>query len=210
MIIIGLTGSIGMGKSYTARQFQYLGVPVHDADGQVHALLQPNGLAFAKVQKAFPQSVKDGVIDRKTLGQCVFNDPEKRKILEDILHPLVRQTADQFIKQCRRKKHKICVLDIPLLFETGRDRDVHVTVTATAPRWVQKRRVLSRPNMTLTKFKSIENLQIPDYRKRALSDMVLQTGRGPHYSFHAIKRIIKNAFELERQKGNLGDPTYRV
>ena len=105
-----------MGKSVAARQWQSLGVPVHDADAAVHRLLEPKGKAFPLVKKAFPSCIIDGAIDRKLLGQIIFHDPVKRKILEDILHPLVRENSHKFIEACRRRREPVCVLDIPLEF----------------------------------------------------------------------------------------------
>ncbi len=192
MRVIGLTGSIGMGKSILAGQFRSIGVPVHDADAVVHELMQPNGAAFILVSNEFPEVIIDGKIDRKALGKIVFNDAEKRSILEGIIHPLVRQSSNHFIAMCRKNREKICVLDIPLLFETGRSMDMDEILTVTAPAWVQKRRVLSRKNMTLDKFKAIVKTQLPDYRKRLQSDYVVLSARGKRHTLNAIKRIKNN------------------
>lgn len=192
MRIIGLTGSIGMGKSVAAKQWRSLGVPVHDADAVVHQLLSPNGKAFSLVQQAFPSVVMNGEIDRRELGKIVFHDAGQRAVLESILHPLVRESSHKFIEQCRRRREKICVLDIPLLFETGRDKTVHEIMCVTAPHWVQRRRVLARPNMTEDKFKAIVKMQTPDYRKRSLSDHVVITACGRRRTLNAIKRIKLN------------------
>ena len=142
MKIIGLTGSIGMGKSFLAQQWRSIGVPVHDADRVVHDLMQPNGLAFQTVSNQFPSAIKNGKIDRKVLGKIVFFDAEKRKILENIIHPLVQQSSAKFIQRCRRKRLPLCILDIPLLFERGRNRDTDSNICVTAPKWVQRRRVI--------------------------------------------------------------------
>lgn len=192
MRIIGLTGSIGMGKSVLSNQWRSLGVPVHDADACVHDLMTPNGDAFDAIMNAFPDIIVNGVIDRKALGKRVFNDPEKRKILENIIHPLVRARSTQFISLCRKRRVPVCVLDIPLLFETGRDLDMDSVICVSAPSWVQKRRVLSRPNMTVDKFKSIVSAQIPDYRKRVSSDHIIISARGKRHTLNAIKRIKNN------------------
>ena len=192
MKIIGLTGSIGMGKSVLADQFRSIGVPVHDADSIVHALMKPDGLAFDDIKKAFPDVITNRKIDRQTLGHIVFHNDQKRSILENILHPLVRQSSNHFIAQCRKRREKICVLDIPLLFETGRDADVDLTLTVTAPQWVQRRRVLSRKNMTEDKLKAIVKTQMPDYRKRLMSDHVITSARGRRHTLNAIKKLKNN------------------
>ena len=191
MKIIGLTGSIGMGKSVAASQWRMLGVPVHDSDAMVHRLMQPDGAAFVTIASLFPEVIEDGEINRKKLGQIIFHDKEKRKVLEGIIHPLVKQSSLKFINDCRRKRHKICVLDIPLLFEIGRHTEMDEVITVSAPQWVQRRRVLTRPNMTVDKYKSIVKMQIPDYRKRLVSDYVVFTARGKRHSLNAIKRIKK-------------------
>lgn len=189
MKIIGLTGSIGMGKSTLAKQFRSIGVPVHDADKTVHDLMSPNGAAFDAVAQNFPDVIMDGKIDRKALGKIVFNNAEKRAILENIVIPRVRQSSNQFIAQCRKRREKICVLDIPLLFETGRDAQMDEIICVTAPKWVQKRRVLKRKNMTEDKFKAIVKTQYPDYRKRLRSDHVITSARGRRHTLNTIKRI---------------------
>lgn len=189
MKIIGLTGSIGMGKSVAAAQWRMLSVPVHDSDAVVHRLMQPDGAAFNVIALHFPEVIEDGCINRKKLGQIVFHDPEQRKILEEIIHPLVKQSSIRFINHCRRKRTKICVLDIPLLYEIGRHTEMDEIMTVTAPQWVQRRRVLKRPNMTDDKYKSIVKMQIPDYRKRQLSDYVVFTARGKRHSLNGIKKI---------------------
>lgn len=192
MRIIGLTGSIGMGKSVLASQWRFLHVPVYDADHHVHELMQPHGLAFDEIVKLFPSVIENGKINRQLLGKIVFQDKEKLKLLEAIIHPLTSKASKDFIKKCRKNREKICVLDIPLLFELGRENDVHDVLCVTAPKWVQRRRVLSRPNMTEDKFKSIVRSQVPDYRKRILSDHVVITARGKRHTLNAIKRIKNN------------------
>jgi len=189
MKIIGLTGSIGMGKSTLAAQCRSLGIAVHDADKTVHQLMQRNGAAFLAVKNEFPEVIKDNKIDRKALGKVVFHDADKREILEKIIHPLVRQSSNHFIAMCRKRRDKMCVLDIPLLFETGRDLDMDEVICVSAPSWVQKRRVLSRKNMTVDKFKAIVKTQLPDYRKRLMSDHVVITARGKRHTLNVIKRI---------------------
>jgi dephospho-CoA kinase len=192
MRIIGLTGSIGMGKSVLAMQWHSLGVPVHDSDKIVHQLMQPDGEAFPFVKAIFPEVIINGKIDRKALGNIVFSDNQKRKKLESIIHPMVKASSQRFISVCRKHRKKICILDIPLLFEVGREREVDEIICASAPLWVQKRRVLSRPNMTPEKFKSIAKKQLPDYLKRLRSDVVVLTAKGRRNTLNALKRIKNN------------------
>ena len=178
-----------MGKSTLAAQARRLNIPVHDADSQVHELMKPGTSVFAKIVAAFPDCLKNGEIDRSILGRIVFNDAEKRKYLESLLHPLVRNASRKFILQCQRRRVPFCILDIPLLFETGRDKDMDIILLVTAPYFVQKRRVLSRPNMTEDKFKTIVKTQMPDYRKRLRSDLVVQTARGRRHTLGALKKL---------------------
>lgn len=192
MKVVGLTGSIGMGKSVLATQARSLGIPVHDADMVVHQLMQPDGAAFAQVQTHFPTAVIDGKIDRKALGTIVFHDPDKRAVLERIIHPLVRQSSAKFIALCRKHRHAFCILDIPLLFELGRDRDMDYIICVSAPKYVQQRRVLARPNMTLDKYNAIVKTQFPDYRKRLLSDRVILSSRGKRHTLNALKKLKKD------------------
>lgn len=191
MIVIGLTGSIGMGKSTTAQQFRACGVPTHDSDAAVHELMEPGTPAHQAILTAFP-SVEDenGGIDRQALGKIVFADQNKKAALEAILHPAVRSLSEEFIKTCRFQGRKIAVLDIPLLFETGRNHDVDYTVCVTAPYFVQKRRVLARPGMNEQKFKSILQSQLPDAFKRCCSDFVINTASGKAQSLRDVKKII--------------------
>ena len=191
MKIIGLTGSIGMGKSVLAAQWRQIGVPVHDADAIVHQLMMPYGAAFDDIKLYFPEVIENATINRKKLGQIIFHDTKKRKILENIIHPMVRKSSEKFIQSCQRRREKICVLDIPLLFETGRHVEMDQIITVTAPQWVQKRRVMKRSGMTYDKFKAIVKMQIPDYRKRLLCDHIIFTARGKRHSLNAIKKIKK-------------------
>lgn len=190
MIVLGLTGSIGMGKTTIAGQFRQCGVPTHDADAAVHELMKPGGRAYAPIVALFPGVEKNGAIDRQALGRIVFADAAKKKALESILHPMVRSLSDEFLKTCRFKGCKIAVLDIPLLFETGRDKDMDYVVCVTAPHFVQRRRVLARPGMTEEKFKSILQSQMPDAQKRCSSDFVINTAMGKAHSLREVKKVI--------------------
>ena len=188
MIVLGLTGSIGMGKSTTARMFAEAGVPVHDSDEAVHRLY--SGEAASLVEAAFPGTVKDGVVDRAALAARVLGDAAAIRRLESIVHPLVRADADSFLERCRAAGAPLAVLDIPLLFETGgRDRVDKVAVV-TAPPEIQRERVLSRPGMTEEKFQAILSKQVPDSRKREMADFVIDSGEGMEPARRAVAEII--------------------
>ena len=188
MIVIGLTGSIGMGKSTTAKMFAEAGVPVHDSDEAVHRFY--SGPAVPRVEAAFPGVTVDGRIDRARLGERVIGDAEAIRKLERIVHPLVRADADAFLARHRAAGAKLAVLDIPLLFETGgRDR-VDKVVVVSAPAEVQRERVLARPGMTPDKFEAILARQVPDAEKRRLADFVVDTGAGMEAARESVRRII--------------------
>lgn len=183
MIVLGITGSIGMGKSTVAQMLRDMGIPVHDADAAVHELLGPDGGAVAAVAQAFPETLKSDTqsrnyIDRQTLGALVFSDAEKKHLLENILHPLVREDSDRFKQDMHQKGHAIIALDIPLLFETGGENRVDVTLCVSAPPDIQRDRVLARPGMTAEKFERILAGQLPDSEKRARADFVIESHKG--------------------------------
>ena len=165
---------------------------MHDADAVVHQLMQPDGAAFNAIQSEFPDVITNGKIDRKALGKIAFFDSEKRAILENIIHPMVRQSSSKFIALCHKHRHAFCILDIPLLFELGRDRDMDYILCVSAPKYVQQRRVLSRSNMTLDKYNAIVKTQTPDYRKRLLSDRVILSTRGKRHTLNALKKLKKD------------------
>ncbi|HZH52642.1 MAG TPA: dephospho-CoA kinase [Microvirga sp.] len=172
--VLGLTGSIGMGKSATAAIFRRLGVPVHDADATVHALYR--GRAAPLIEKAFPGTVVDGAVDRAKLGAAVLGKPERMKELEAVVHPLVREEEEAFLR--RASAAPMAILDIPLLFETGGEARCDAVLVVTAPAPVQRKRVMARPGMTEEKFKAILAKQMPDAEKRARAHFILDTGRG--------------------------------
>ncbi|WP_333823215.1 dephospho-CoA kinase [Pinisolibacter sp.] len=176
MIRLGLTGSIGMGKSTTAAFFRGFGVPVHDADATVHALYR--GAAVAPIEAAFPGTTRDGVVDRPMLAARVLGDDAAVKRLEAIVHPLVRDAEIAFLGKARAEGRRIVVLDIPLLFETGGDTRVDAVVTVTAPAEVQRARVLARPGMTAEKFEQILARQVSDAEKRCRSHFLVDTAGG--------------------------------
>jgi dephospho-CoA kinase len=191
MIIIGLTGSIGMGKTTVASQLAALGAAVCSADDIVHRLLGAGGAAVAAVGELFPQALKDGAIDRKLLGDIVFHDDEKMQALENILHPLVVAEENRFIEEQRRKGAKFAVLEIPLLYETGAQSRCDAVIVVSAPYFIQKRRVMKRPGMSEAKFQKILSRQLPDRQKRTRADFIVQTGLGLAYSGWQVKRILR-------------------
>lgn len=188
MIVLGLTGSIGMGKSTTARMFSEAGVPVHDSDAAVHRLY--SGEAAPLVETEFPGTTAHGVVDRAKLGKAVLGNPEALRKLEAIIHPLVRADANRFVARHESEDRPIVVLDIPLLFETGgRDR-VDKVVVVTAPAEVQRQRVLARPGMSEAKFSAILASQVPDSEKRRRADFVIDTSLGMKAARTAVAGIV--------------------
>ncbi|RUZ73546.1 dephospho-CoA kinase [Mesorhizobium sp. M7A.F.Ca.US.006.01.1.1] len=188
MIVLGLTGSIGMGKSTTARMFTDAGVPVHDSDETVHRLYA--GKAAPLVEAAFPGTTLAGVVDRAKLGARVLGDAVALKRLEAIIHPLVRADADAFLARHRNAGAPIAVLDIPLLFETGGRNRVDKVVVVTAPAEIQRQRVLARPGMTEEKLASILAKQVPDAEKRRQADFIVDTGQGMEAARAQVNAII--------------------
>lgn len=189
MIRLGLTGSIGMGKSATATMFREAGIPVHDSDAAVHRLYA--GAAAPLIEAAFPGTVKDGVVDRALLGATVLNNDAAMKKLESIVHPLVTETTLNFLATAEKAGHRLVVLDVPLLFEVGRDRDCDAIVVVSADPSVQRERVLVRPGMTEAKFQAIVARQIPDSEKRRRAHFVIDTGRGFEAARRAVKDVIR-------------------
>lgn len=188
MKILGLTGSIGMGKSTTAAMFEALGVPVHSADAAVHRLYA--GSAAPLVEARFPGTVRDGVVDRAALGSRVLGQPAALADLEAIVHPLVRAEETAFLDAARADGAALAVLDIPLLFETGGEARVDMVLVVTAPPEVQRARVLARPGMTEAKFAGILASQMPDAEKRARADYVIDTGDGMNAARRAVAAIV--------------------
>ncbi|ETI63376.1 dephospho-CoA kinase [Sphingobium sp. C100] len=174
MKVYGLTGSIGMGKSAVAAMFRREGVPVFDADAQVHLLQGPGGPLLPAIEARFPGTTGPAGVDRAKLGAAVFGDPHERKALEAIVHPAVRAERTRFLR--RHRSRKFVILDIPLLFETGGQKGLEGVIVVTAPAWKQRRRVLARPGMTAGKFRQIVRLQVPDAEKRARADHIIHTG----------------------------------
>lgn len=174
--ILGLTGSIGMGKSTTAALFQARGIPVHDADAAVHALYR--GRAVPLIAAAFPDAVHDGVVDRARLSGAVLGRPEVMARLEAIIHPLVREEEAGFLRGCRQRGMGLAVLDVPLLLETGGERRCDAVLVVSAPAEIQRARVLARPGMTPERLDAILARQMPDAAKRARAHFIVDTSRG--------------------------------
>ena len=189
MIVLGLTGSIGMGKSTTAKMFAAEGVPVHDADAAVHALY--DGRAAPLIEAAFPGTVVDGRVDRTLLSPHVLGKPEAMKRLEAIVHPLVREEEIAFLERARDARRRVAVVDIPLLFETDGDRRVNASVVVTADARVQRDRVLSRPGMTEERFQSILEKQMADAEKRRRAHFLIDTGLGMESARRSVRAILK-------------------
>lgn len=188
MLRIGLTGSIGMGKSTTAKLFADAGVAVNDSDAVVHDLYA--GKAAPLVDAAFPGTMREGVVDRQVLGRQLARDPAGFKRLEEIVHPLVREKEREFLAQQRQAGADMVVLDIPLLFETGAEQRVDVVVVVSADPQVQRERVLARPNMTEEKFNMILSRQTPDTEKRHRADYIVDTGHGIEAARDQVVEII--------------------
>lgn len=174
MKIYGLTGSIGMGKSAVAMMLRREGVPVFDADAEVHRLQGPGGSLLPAIEARFPGTTGAKGVDRAKLGAAVFGHPVELKALEAIVHPAVRAERARFLR--RNRSRAIVVLDIPLLFETEGQRRLAGVIVVTAPAWKQRRRVLARPGMTPEKFRRILHLQTPDAEKRRRADYIINTG----------------------------------
>jgi dephospho-CoA kinase len=195
MLRIGLTGSIGMGKSTTAQLFRDAGVAVMDSDQTVHDLYR--GAAVAPIEAAFPGVTVDGVVDRGRLAKKVLGDPDALKRLEAIVHPLVWAARDDFLAARAKTGDRIVVYDIPLLFETGSDRNVEAIVVVSAPEAVQKARVLARPGMTEEKFAAILAKQVPDAQKRARADFVVHTDKGIEAAREEVRDILRKLNEQD-------------
>ncbi|HEX4849059.1 MAG TPA: dephospho-CoA kinase [Novosphingobium sp.] len=186
--ILGLTGSIGMGKSAVAAMFQGLGVPVFDADKAVHELQGPGGACLAPIERAFPGTTGPQGVDRQKLGAAVFGNPEALRLLESIVHPEVAEMRRAFLAD--NADQPLIVFDIPLLFEKTGNHGLDAVVVVSAPAAVQRERVLARPGMTAEKFEQILKLQVPDAEKRARADHVIDTGTSLAETRHAVQRLV--------------------
>ena len=190
MLIVGLTGSIGMGKSTASSILRRFGLPVYDADRAVHALLAKGGAAVVPIEAAFPESVERGAVDRQALGKRVFGDAAALARLEAITHPLVREVQRGFLRRAALARAPMVVLDIPLLFETGGDRRCDASILVTAPLFLQAARVLARPGMDAAKLAGIRARQMSEPEKRRRADFVVATGLDKGTTLRELKRIV--------------------
>ena len=196
--VLGLTGSIGMGKSATAKMFAAEGVPVHDADAAVHRLYE--GEAAAAVEAAFPGTTANGKVDREKLGQRVLGNDVAVRRLEQIVHPLVRKAEEDFLAEATRKGMKVALLDIPLLYETGGDKRCDAVVVVSAPSEVQRARVFERPGMTEEKFAALLAKQVPDAEKRRRADFVVDSSKGFDHARAQVRDILTRLTTMSKRR----------
>ncbi len=198
MIVLGLTGSIGMGKSTAASFFAELGVPVYDADEAVHRLYA--GPAVGAIEAAFPGSTVDGAVDRARLAAQVIGDPAALRRLEAIIHPLVRREEERFLGEAEAAGAAVAVVNIPLLFETGGDQRCDAVVVVSAPAEMQRERVLSRPGVSSEKFESLLAKQMPDAEKRRRADFVVDSSQDFDSTRAQVRAILEHAKQLPRRR----------
>jgi dephospho-CoA kinase len=191
MKVLGLTGSVGMGKSTAAGMLRQMGVPVYDADAAVHQMMRRGGIAVTKIAVAFPGVERDGAIDRAALGKRVFGDEAAMKRLEGIIHPLVREDEKAFLAAQHRRKTPLVVMDVPLLFESGRQKRYDATMVVTAPGFVQRARVMARPGMTPARFAAILARQMPDVEKRKRADFIVPSGLGRAITWRRLRDVLR-------------------
>lgn len=190
MLILGLTGSIGMGKSETTRMFREEGVPVYDADAAVHEVYAKGGSAVEPLEEAFPGVTRDGAVDRELLSKRILGDDEAIKTMGQIVYPKIGLLQRQFMKDAVAANEPIVVLDIPLLFETSGGANVDRIIVVSAPAKMQRERVLAREGMSVEKFESILARQMPDADKRSKADYVIETGKGLEHAHSRVREII--------------------
>lgn len=200
MIILGLTGSIGMGKSATAAMFAEAGIPVYDADAAVHSIYARGGLAVEPLGARFPGVIVDGAVSRQRLRDIVMEDPDALKNLEAIVHPLVGETQAGFRKDAIHSGARLAVLDIPLLYETGGDKRCDYVAVVTAPAQMQRARVMAREEMSESDFEKIVAKQVPDAEKRARADFVISTAFGFDFTRTHVNAIIKLLETMETEE----------
>jgi dephospho-CoA kinase len=206
VIVVGLTGSIGMGKSNAARVMRFLGVPVYDADAEVHKIYAKGGAAVAPIARDFPGAVRNGAVDRAKLSALLQADPAAVKRLEKIVHPLVRRIQEHFIRSLRLRRAPLAVLDIPLLFETGGEKRCDAVIVVSAPAYLQRQRVLRRPGMSDQKLDLLLGRQMPDAEKRRRADFVVHTNRGYRETLVELRRILA---QLRRRDSRRAKMTHK-
>ncbi len=189
-LIVGITGSIAMGKSTTVRMARNLGAAVFDSDATSRRLTAPTGAALPAIAKAFPSAMENGVLDRKALAKIVFDAPQKLKHLEAIIHPLVQRARAAFLRSATRRRCKVVVFDIPLLFETGAQSQCDLVVVVDAPDFLQHQRALARPGMTSSVLAGILARQTPAARKRHMADVVIPSGLGRALTLRRLKKAL--------------------
>jgi dephospho-CoA kinase len=189
--ILGLTGSVGMGKSTAATMLKRMRVPVYDADAAVHRMMAKGGSAVAAVAVAFPGVENNGAIDRAALGRRVFGDDTAMRRLEAIIHPMVRADESRFLEAMRRRGTKLVVMDVPLLFESGRQQRYDATMVISAPAFLQRARVLARPGMTAARFAAILARQMPDAAKRQRADFIVTSGLGRAVTWRQLRCVLR-------------------
>ena len=198
--VIGLTGSIGMGKSTAAAMLREAGLPVFDADAEVHRMMAPGGAAVAPVGAAFPGVVADGAVDRAALGARVFADREALRRLERIVHPLVGRAERAFLRRAARERKPAVVRDVPLLFETGGERRCDWTVVVSAPAHIQAARVLARPGASRERLEQVRAQQMADAQKRKRADVVIPTGAGRRLTRDRLRAMLSRRFAREGKR----------
>ena len=201
-MIIGLTGSIAMGKTATADMFRQLGYPVFDSDTAVHKLYAQGGEAAKEIAKIYPDVINKGAVDRKQLVDKIAKNPEVLARIEKIVHPLVGEMEKTFVSTQQKRDVKLIIMDIPLLFEADREKDVDKIIVVSAPPDIQEARALERPGMTIDKFKLIMSKQLPDNEKRQRADFVIDTGKSLEETFEQVKKLVA---QLDPDNPNIGD-----
>ncbi|MBI2718557.1 MAG: dephospho-CoA kinase [Rhizobiales bacterium] len=201
MIVVGLTGSIAMGKSEAAKMFAAEGVPVFDSDAEVHRMYGKDGDAVTAIQKLYPEAIVDNAVDRSRLSKIVLDDPVSLGRLEAIVHPLINCAQTAFLAKCSRRGDAIAILDVPLLFETGKDADVDKIVVVSAPPAIQRTRALARPGMTEKKYEQILSRQFPDSEKRRRADFIVDTSGDLIHTRAQVAKIVASLKKItESQK----------
>ncbi len=193
--LLGLTGSIGMGKSTVGKMFEKEGIPIYNVDAEIHKLYQPGGAAVAPIEEAFPEAIIDGRVDRPTLSKLVLGDDAAIKRLEHIVHPLVGLDRSNFISDAEQNGHTFVLLDVPLIFETGGEKNFDTIIVVSAPKDIQRARVLARDDMTEEKFEAILARQTPDAIKREKADFVIDTNCSEEETYIQVQNLVRKLKE---------------